>query len=398
MIRRAWPVAVWGILGGPLLRGQDLPYDRRVAAELAGRVVQADQRTIAQMDPGRIARDTNRFTALVTNRSNSPWVVGLSLRAVPGLWVRGNWQHGYRFEIPAGSERRIEAPYVFRRLTPEATLRVVWGTPRDGAGGLEIVEPVYDTTLAIGKGNPAASDPRLAFDSLHSAHFDVFAWRGSAADRRMAAIAADRERALQRIAEVLAVPFTGRIRLVLYPDSASKTGQTGHIGAGFASGRTIIEIFNDSVQLDPYHEVAHIVAGERGSPPAMLDEGFAVYISQSLGSDALKYLGAPGRTITQVVCGYLRSNELIPIGRLFRFMDIGSDSTLPSISYPESASLTGFLIERYGIERFRDLYARLSSSTEEVDLRRNEETMAQIYGQDLGAIDRAWRASLDCPP
>jgi hypothetical protein len=123
-----------------------------------------------------------------------------------------------------------------------------------------------------------------------------------------------------------------------------------------------------------------------------------VYISQSLGSDALKYLGAPGRTITQVVCGYLRSNELIPIGRLFRFMDIGSDSTLPSISYPESASLTGFLIERYGIERFRDLYARLSSSTEEVDLRRNEETMAQIYGQDLGAIDRAWRASLDCPP
>jgi len=122
---------------------------------------------------------------------------------------------------------------------------------------------------------------------------------------------------------VTGITGAGRIRLVLYPDSATKTSQTGHVGSGFASARTIIEIFNDSVQLDPYHEVAHIVGGERGSPPAVLDEGFAVYVSQSLGADALKYLGAPGATVSQVVCGYLRSGTLIPLGRLFRFTDRG---------------------------------------------------------------------------
>ena len=377
---------------------QERPLDYRTVASAFGRrVIETDQGIIAMMDLGRMALDTNRFTALVTNKANFPWIVGLSLRAVPGLWVRANWQHGYRFEIPARSQRLIEAPYVFRRLTPEATLGVFFGTPREAEGGIDVAERFYDTTLAVGVGNPVASDPRLAFDTLSTEHLDIFAWRGSAGASQMPAIAADRERALQRTADILGVPFTGRIRLVLYPDSATKASQTGHIGNGFASGRTIIEIFNDSVQLDPYHEIAHIVGGERGSPPALLDEGFAVYVSQALGADALKYLGAPGRTVTQVVCGYLRSKELIPLDRLFRFTDIGPDSTLPSITYPEAASITAFLIDQYGIARFRDLYARLRNTTDVVELRRNEQILEDIYGRGVVAIDLAWRASLACP-
>jgi hypothetical protein len=283
-------------------------------------------------------------------------------------------------------------------MTPEATLRVSLGAPRDAAGGIDIVERFYDTTLTLGAGNPAAADPRVAFDTMTTDHFELFAWRGSAGARQLSAIAARRELALRRIAELLAVRFTGRIRLVLYPDSATKTTQTGHIGEGFASGRTIVEIFNDSVQLDPYHEVAHIVGGERGSPPAMLDEGFAVYVSESLGADALKYLGAPGRTVAQVSCGYLRSGALIPLGRLFRFTDIGSDSTTPAIAYPEAASVIAFLIAQYGIERFRDAYSRLRSSTNPDDVRWNDQLFEEIYGRNVAAIESAWRASLPCAP
>jgi hypothetical protein len=283
-------------------------------------------------------------------------------------------------------------------MTPEATLRVSFGTPLGVQGGIDVVERFYDTTLAVGSGNPAASDPRPAFDTVSTEHFAVFAWRGSVGARQMPAIAAGREGALRRIAAILAIPFTGRIRLVLYPDSATKTTQTGHVGNGFASGRTIVEIFNDSVQLDPFHEVAHIVAEERGSPPALLDEGFAVYVSQLLGADALRYLGAPGKTVTQVTCGYLRSGKIIPLGRLFRFTDIGSDSTLPSIAYPEAASITAFLIEQYGIERFRDVYARLRNPTDDVALRRNAQVLEETYGRSSEAIELAWRAWLSCVP
>jgi hypothetical protein len=387
------------VLVPPRAAAQGLPNDyRSVASAFSQQVVEANGLTIARMNPGRISLDTNRFTALVTNNGDSPRVLGLSLRTVPGMWIRAAWQRAWRFEIPARSERLVEAAYVFRRMTPEATLRVSFGTPRDAGGAIDVVDRFYDTTLTVGTGNPAASDPRVAFDTLTTDHFDLFAWRGSAGARQLPAIAERRELALRRIAELLAVPFKGRIRLVLYPDSASKTTQTGHIGAGFASGRTIVEIFNDSVQLDPYHEVAHIVGGERGSPPAMLDEGFAVYVSESLGADALKYLDAPGKTIAQVSCGFLRSGALIPLARLSRFTDIGSDSTTPAVAYPEAASVVAFLIKQYGIERFRDAYSRLRSSTNPDDLRRNDLLFEEIYGRSVAAIEEAWRGSLPCAP
>jgi hypothetical protein len=389
-------LALGALLLSPSLAPAQAPTDdyRAVSAAFARQVVVNGDVIVASMELGPIALDTNRFTALVTNNGDAPRSLGLNIRAVPGLWVASNWLRSYRFEVAAHSERRIEAAYVFRRMTPEASLRVAIGTPV----GTEVTERFFDTTLAIGHGNPAATDLRKAFDTLSTEHFELYAWRGSLGAMRMPAIATDRERALQRIAELLSAPFTGKIRLVLYPDSASKTTQTGHVGAGFANNRTIVEIYNDSVQLDPYHEVAHIVAAQLGSPPAMLDEGFAVYVAELLGADALKYLGAPGKTVSQVTCGYLRSGQLIPLTRLFRFTDIGSDSTSASISYPESASFTGFLIDRYGSERFRDAYGKLRNTTNAAEQAASERLFAETYGHDLAAVEREWKAGLTCSP
>ncbi len=121
-------------------------------------------------------------------------------------------------------------------------------------------------------------------------------------------------------------------------------------------------------------------------------------MSELLGADALQYLGGRGKTVTQVVCGYLRSNQLFPLTRLLRFSDIGSDSTRPGIAYPEAASVTAFLIQQYGIERFREVYARLRSTTSAVELSRNEQILAEIYGRSVAEIELAWRASLACSP
>lgn len=344
------------------------------------------------MDLGRMALDTNTFTALVTNTDSTTRVLGLTLRASPGLWVRGNWQRGYRFEIRANSKRIIQASYVFIRMTPEARLRVAFGQPTEGAGGIYLPAPFFDTTLTVGVNNPSASDPRSSFDTLHTAHLDLFAWHGSRSARQLRAIAASRERAIKRIAELLDVPFTGRVRLVFYPDSATKTRQTGHIGAGFASSGTIVEIFNDSIQLDPYHEITHIVAAELGAPPAVLNEGFAVYISEQLGADALKYLGSRGKTVSQAICAAQREQRLIPLIRLFRFTEIGPDSTMPTVSYPEAASIVAFLVRRYGMGRFRELYRRLGNSSSP----NGEEILLDLYGVTIGALDSSWRAQLTC--
>jgi len=316
---------------------------------------------------------------------------------VPGLWLRGNWQRGYRFVIPGGTTQTIRASYLFRRMTPMATLRIQLGPPSEDGGGTSVPAPFYDTTLVVGARNPAATDPRLDFDHLATAHLELFAWRGSLAAQRLQALAASREAALSQVADLLAVAPPAQIRLVFYPDSASKTSQTGHIGAGFASGTTIVEIFNDSVQLDPFHEITHIVSYARGSPPALLDEGFAVYVSERLGADALKYLGAPGRTVAATVCAQRQAGALFPLPRLFRFTDIGSDSTRPDVSYPQAASVVAFLVERFGIERFRELYGRLESDTAVSIQRRNEAVLAELYGMDSAALDSVWIAWLNCP-
>ena len=360
------------------------------AKKLHARVIETGNLRISEIDLGRVGRDTNLFSARVSSTGARPIELGVSLRTVPGLWFTANWQRGYRYQIPPGSSTRIEARYVFRRMSPEATLRVMLGSPSGPDNAITIPEPVFDTTLQLGAGNPAAFDPRPLFDTMSSAHLDVLAWRGSAAARQLGEIVRKREAALDKIAALLGVEFPGRIRLVFYPDSASKTSQTGHIGAGFAGNRNIVEIFNDSVQLDPYHELTHIVAGNVGSPPAFLDEGFAVYVTELLGEDALKYLGSPGKSLDQTTCQIRRSGQWFGLGKLIRFTDIGSDSTYPSISYPAAGSLVSFLIRHYGIERFRSAYGRLKNPRDEVTAARNQATLEELYGVSSAELERAW--------
>jgi hypothetical protein len=136
------------VLSLPPLSAQEPAADfRTVTSTFSHRVVETNELTIAQMNLGRLALDTNRFTALVTNKMSSPQTLGLNIRAVPGLWVRANWQHGYRFEIPARSQRLIEAAYVFRRAWRRCA-EVSRSSRQDRhAGGLRV--------SAIGSADPA---------------------------------------------------------------------------------------------------------------------------------------------------------------------------------------------------------------------------------------------------
>jgi hypothetical protein len=255
-----------------------------------------------------------------------------------------------------------------------------------------LVERLYP----LGHGNPAAFDPHTFFDILRTETLDIFARKGSLAQSRIHLIAAERERGLREIEEVLGVRFDRRIRLVFYPDSATKTQETGHVGAGFASGGTIVEIYNAETQLDPYHEIAHLVAGQLGNPPALFNEGFATYISERLGAAALRYLGHPGKTVTQAVCDLAASGQLIPLAELFRFLEIGSEESRPPVAYPQAGSVVKYLIEVIGLVPFREAYSVLVSSDEPGRIQENEEAFARIFGESLREVERAWRNSLEC--
>ncbi len=360
-------------------------------------IVETPELRVWDLDLGGPAPGANVFRAAVKNRTGRPVTLSIDLRAAPGLWLLPNWQRQTRIELHPYEVRLIEAPYEFTRMSVEGALRVRLGRVLESGRGEADVERFFEQSYRVGAGNPAAMDPADYFDSLATAHLDIHAWRGSLAAQQIRAIGEQREAALEAIADELGVTFPGRVRLVFYPDSATKSDHTGHLGAGWAWGDNIIEIYSDLIRLDSYHELAHVVARRLGDPPALLSEGFATYVSERLGADALEFVGHPGRTADEVTCESAGAGELIPLDTLFRFTEIGSQASNSPVAYPQAASFVRFLVERYGIDTFRDAYRTLASTDEPEGMLANEAAFAFIYGVTPGRLERPWRQSIGCP-
>jgi hypothetical protein len=253
------------------------------------------------------------------------------------------------------------------------------------------VNPVIAQQFTIGVGNPAAIDPRRNTDHLRTKHLDVYAFRGSFAARDMPRIGRERERAISQIETLLATRFTGRVTLVFYPDSATKRNETGHIGMGYASNDLIVEIYNERQRLDPFHELVHIIAGQVGDPPALFDEGFAVYATELLGADALEHLGHAGRTVDQAACHLKRAGKRVPLDSLIQLTEFGSPAAPGDITYPQGASVVKYLIETYGLERFREAYRTLRRAGPN-----ERETFTRIFGSNPATLEKAWYLKLGC--
>jgi hypothetical protein len=182
--------------------------------------------------------------------------------------------------------------------------------------------------------------------------------------------------------------------MVFYPDSATKTTDTRHIGSGWADNSIIVEIFNDSVHVDPYHELTHIIAARLGSAPAWLDEGLATYVSERLGADALELLGAPGRPVREESCRLSRDRRLIPMHRLLAVDAFGGDSVPGGTAYAQSAAIVQYLIEILGEPGFTDLYRRQDAGVEAVPVEKNRAAFEAVTGRSLDRFERDFRGWL----
>ena len=209
---------------------------------------------------------------------------------MPGLWFM-SWQKQFSLLVPPRAARRFEVQYQWPGVGPNARLRVRFARATETAdGGLQLAAPDVERLYRVGVGNPTTAQPRLTTE-----HFDIYVEKGSLAESEAEAIGRQREAALQEIEKLLGVTARQRIVLAFYSDADTKTRETGHIGAGLARNGMIVELYNSETRLDPFHELAHIVGRLLGDPPALLNEGFAVYASERLGS--LPYANWATRTV-----------------------------------------------------------------------------------------------------
>lgn len=174
----------------------------------------------------------------------------------------------------------------------------------------------------------------------------------------------ERDRAYEKIVEVLQIDFKDTIDLYVY--NSRKQGDRLRIALNFASPeeRQVHCALRGSFD----HEITHVVAyyiGDYRTQYGPLVEGLS------------EYLGKPNVNFNAIAAGHLRNGNLIPLWTLF---DNWSEQN-GILSYPQSGSLVKFLIEEYSLEKFKSLW----TSKKKIDV-----SLSQIYGLSLATIERQW--------
>ncbi len=353
--------------------------------------IETDTFRIESLDIGYKGPGINFFTAIVQNKTNQTQILGLDLQADPGFRLR-RMQQGFAFGFAPFEKKQIEAAYIFKQISSEAFVRVRMGIAKASNLYFDIVNRFYEKKYFIN--DTAHCFDLNNFTRKETDHFRIYCYKNSPSETEINKIANDRESGFRKISDLLQTTVQDKIILMFYPNAEIKTRETGHTGSGLADGNYIVEIYNDSIKLNPFHETAHIIAGELGEPPALFNEGFAVYISEALGGDSIDSPSAPSKKINNVTADYFHNNNLIPLANLFKFAEIGSVESQYAIAYPEAGSFIKFIIEKYGIDKFLETYKSLENSYDPIISNNNRKRFEEIYNISLTDIEQLWLSSL----
>jgi hypothetical protein len=312
---------------------------------------------VGELKLGSASAGQHLLQLTVTSLQDMPHDIRLSVSVFPGLGDAPTASEKTTTIAPGGRQI-LTTSYSLSRLTPFSRVTVVL---ESYSGGEETWQLVFRSRAFLGIGNPAVSRDFPELTRKSSEHIDGYFLPGTVAAEDIDDILVFREKAVSQISAILNTAFNGRVRLFLYPDAEIKFLHPGHQGMGWAYGDFIAEIYTEKQRLDPVHELAHILTGQFGLLPAFLDEGFATYISEFFGEDALALVGNPGRSVDEVMAELIVAGRSLPIRDLIALENIGNSKEAAQIEYPQSASLVKFIVEAYGSTAVNDLFKAYGS-------------------------------------
>ena len=213
-----------------------------------------------------------------------------------------------------------------------------------------------------------------------SEHYSLFYHPNSIAEMNLSQIIAWQEKCYQRLSNELGLILNRPIRMYLC-NSADEIAQI--TGCPPSNGMTfgydlIYAVYNETTQCLGPHEDAHIFSYQIGIPDSFfLREGFAMYFDKCYH----------GRDNTEIAREWFESNKLFSITSL---IDNKNFWQLPEeISYPLAGAFAFWIIGRYGIRKYLEIY-------------RNEGNFSRSIGLSSAAIDSAFakaclRDRIACP-
>ncbi len=224
------------------------------------------------------------------------------------------------------------------------------------------------------------------FTSISSEHINLYTFEGYLSEETKSNFLNERESAYQEISNFFEIKKDISINIFLFKDEQTKYNLTGHKGLGWGFDNNIVEVFNDSIRIDSYHELAHVIGYTISKPPALIDEGTAVYLSQLYGDKAFsRLIGYPTKSINEILLLHSKNENLITISTLLSYDEIGNSKNA-TLDYCISASFVEFLIKKYGKQKFLELYKSFSNA----NIDKNKMMFEKIYGGKFNQIENEW--------
>ncbi|MGH7890160.1 MAG: hypothetical protein ACRENF_06385, partial [Thermodesulfobacteriota bacterium] len=212
--------------------------------------------------------------------------------------------------------------------------------------------------------------------SLETEHFVIYYTPGTPEARDMTLIANDHEWRYKQLKEFLQVSSKNKIRSYIYPDIETRkkligAGQTTIANPIHREIHLIYDSFPDPILK---HELTHVMSSEFGmrvirvSPKVGLIEGLAVAADWSAANGLTPHQWSKSMFIKGVAPDV---KEIIGLGFWY---------APQQKSYTLMGSFCRYLIDTYGIEKFKGLYRKGDFS---------------VYGRELDALVSEWRKFLD---
>ena len=226
---------------------------------------------------------------------------------------------------------------------------------------------------------PSASYPALTAVT-QTAHYTVRAAPGDSID------VAWQDQYFDWVTKTLELDPSPRLEYLKYRDRAHLKAITGRDTNGFAEPGT--PRFHTIWPTDNHEGVHTLVILQIGHPPALFNEGVAV-AHQMDPSRGLFVPRWSGTEVHQLAKTYDASNQLPPLSSLLRSTNFFEFDT--NVTYPCAGSFVRYLIDTYGLARFK-AYVRSASFDDSAPT--TEARFEAAYARTLASVWEEWRAWL----
>lgn len=234
------------------------------------------------------------------------------------------------------------------------------------------------------------------FIKKESAHYAFYFQKGSMAEQDIKDIIEIKESPYAKILSWLGLYNDRKIDYYLYPSLKEKITLMGDDSPGNAiweelsieDGKAdskkfeIHVVYNEKCKFIGEHEDTHLLSLPWGLSIYLFCEGLAQYMED----------GFMGEDLHVVAKKLFQENKLYPLEWLCA--NNNWKNVEPIIIYPQAGSFAKFIIEKYGKDKFRELYQNTSRNFE---TSKNINEIERAYHKDIGQLEQEWLDFLKIP-